>query len=131
LNLHCAFVVKHRPNQLTPGYELRDLDCANPLNCKQLLNRARNDFNHSQQALLPHTLFSIRSRKTTNTKQTSYIKTCALQPETINGSVLMRANKAGNPQTCAARRNERFKPVRNCEPVSRSLLYGVPPDFPS
>ena len=91
---------------------MRDLDCANPLNCKQLLNRARNDFNHSQQALLSlfHTLFSIRSRKTTNTKQTSYIKTGALQPETINGSVLMHANKAANPKHAPRERTSDLNP---------------------
>jgi hypothetical protein len=84
-----------------------------PVKLQTALNRARNDFDHSQQALLSlfHTLFSIRSRKTTNTKQTSYIKTGALQPETISGSVLMRANKAANPQTCAARKNERLSGV--------------------
>jgi hypothetical protein len=35
----------------------------------------------------------------------------ALQLETINGSVLMHANKAANPQTCAARKNDRLNGV--------------------
>jgi hypothetical protein len=35
------------PNLLTAGCEPSNLQCANPLNCKQLLNGARDDFDHS------------------------------------------------------------------------------------